>query len=112
MDDNYIDQYGDNNRPAKKEKSDSYYIPPAMAGLNFMIFVAYLWSAYHSRGKVMALIAFVPIFSIIGMVFSYTTRHSREKHLAIWLFGLIGCVISFILINLLFLGNMLALAQD
>ena len=112
MDDNYIDQYGDDNRSARSDKSDPYYIPLVMGILSFICFAVYTWSAFHARSAAMCVILFVPVFSLIGMVFSYTTRRVREKHFAIWLMGSICCVLCFILINLLFLGNMLALAQD
>ena len=100
MDDNYIDQYGDDNRSARSDKSDPYYIPLVMGILSFICFAIYTWSAFHARSVAMCVILFVPVFSIIGMVFSNITPIP---------FIIMMC---FILINLLFLGNMLALAQD
>lgn len=112
MNDNYIDQFGSNKNYSSPKKSDSYYIPLAMTILSFICFVVYLLSAFGSRSVVMCVICFVPIFSIIGLVFSFTTRDSRYEHPKIWLAGLIGCALCMFLMVLFFFGSMAALAQD
>ena len=67
---------------------------------------------FGSRSIIMCVIDLVPLFSIIGLVFSFTTRDSRYDHYKIWLAGLIGCALSLFLVVLIFFGGMVALAQD
>lgn len=112
MNDNYIDQFGSNKKYSSPRDSNSWYVPLAMTVLSFICFAVYLLSAFGSRSVVMCVIYFVPIFSIIGLVFSFTTRDSRYDHPKIWLAGLIGCALCMFLMVLFFFGTMAALAQD
>ena len=112
MNDNYIDQFGNNKEKRSSRDSNSYYTPLVMAILSFFCFVVYLLSAFGSRSVIMCVIDFVPIFSVIGLVFSFTTRDSRYDHYKIWLAGLIGCALSLFLMVIIFFGTMVALAQD
>lgn len=111
MSDNYIDQFGSNRDFSSPRESNSYYVPLVMTILSVICFVIYLLSAFGSISMIMCVIYFVPIFSIIGLVFSFTTRDSRYNHHNIWLAGLIGCALSLFLTFLIFFGTMLALAQ-
>ena len=112
MNDNYIDQFGSNRKSSSPRESNSYYVPLNMAILSCVCFVIYLLSAFGSRSVIMCVIYFVPIFSIIGLVFSFTTRDSRYEHHNIWLAGVVGCALSLFLMVLIFFGTMAALAQD
>ena len=112
MNDNYIDQFGSNKDYSRPKNSNSYYVPLAMAISSFICFVVYLLSAFGRRSVIMCVICLVPIFSIIGLVFSFTTRDSRYDHYKIWLVGLIGCALSLFLMVLFFFGSMAAIAQD
>ena len=111
MNDNYIDQFGSNRNHTSSGEYYSYYLPIVMTILSFICFLIYLLSALGSRSVIMCVVFFVPIFSIIGLVFSFTTRDSRDYHHAIWLAGLIGCALSLVLMVLLYFGTMMALAQ-
>jgi hypothetical protein len=112
MNDNYIDQFGSNRNYTSSGESNSYYVPIVMTILSFTCFLIYLLSALGSRSVIMCVVFFVPIFSIIGLVFSFITRDSRYDHHKIWVAGLIGCALSLFLMVLLFFGTMAALAQD
>jgi hypothetical protein len=112
MNDNYIDQFGSNKDYSRPKDSNSYYVPLVMAVISFICFVVYLLSAFSFRSVIMCVIDFVPIFSIIGLVFSFTTRDSRYDHYKIWLAGLVGCALSLFLMIIIFFGTMAALAQD
>ena len=112
MGDDYINQYG-----GKKDYSGSghpmlCFVPATMGILSIFIYVVYLCSAFNGRSAAMALIVFVPILSIIGMIFSFVTRYDRNEYNALWLFGTISCVLSFVLSVFLYFGSWVALAQS
>ena len=111
MNDNYIDQFGNSKESGRSRDSNSYRVHLVMAILSFACFAVYLLSAFGTRSVIMCVVYFVPIFSIIGLIFSFTTRDSRDYHHAIWLAGLIGCALSLVLMVLLYFGTMMALAQ-
>ena len=111
MNDNYIDQFGNNRDSGRTKDSNSYRVPLVMAILSFVCFAVYLLNAFGTRSVIMFVVYFVPVLSIIGLIFSFTTRNSRDYHHAIWLAGSIGCALSLVLMVLLYFGTMMALAQ-
>ena len=111
MDNNYIEQFGDNKRSVRSENPKLCFVPLIMGILSFISFAVYLWSAFHARSVVMCVIYFVPIYSIVGLAFSFITRHSKDKHFAIWLIGLTGCLLSLVFYVVLFFATWAALAQ-
>lgn len=112
MIDKYIDQFGSDKDYSRPKNSKACYLPLAMAIISFICFVVYLLSAFGNRSVIMCVIYLVPILSIIGLVFSFTTRDSKYDHYIIWLAGLTGCALSLFLMVLFFFGSMVALAQD
>lgn len=112
MNDNYIDQFGERKDYKSSGDSKHYFVPLNMGILSFVLFVIYLCSAFGSRSVLMCVVYFVPILSIIGLVFSYITRDARREYNLIWLSGLISCLVGLIVFFFLFIGTMAALAQD
>ena len=111
MEDNYIDHFGGKEKNTNSENSKLYVVPLVMGILSFVCFAVYLWSAFHSRSAVMSIICLVPLFSIIGLIFSSVTRSARYEHFKIWFWGLISCVLGIAFQMFIFLGTMMAIAQ-
>jgi len=112
MKDDYIDQFGGNGKDTGIEDSKLIKVPLVLGVICFVCFAVYLWSAFHSRSAVMALVYFVPLLSIIGLVISFVTRRARDYYYSkIWTMGLVSCALSFVLFFLLYLGTMAVLAQ-
>lgn len=110
--DNYIDQFGGKNDNSSSGHTTLCFVPATMGIICILIYAVYLWSALTSRSAAMALVVFVPILSIIGLIFSFVTRNDRSEYEKIWLFGLSSCGISFIFFILIYFGSWFALAQS
>lgn len=111
MEDNYIDQFGGNMKSESSDKSRLCYIPLAMGIISFVSFAVYLLSALFFRSVVMCIIYFVPLCSIVGLVFSFVTRNDKGDHEEIWLRGLISSALSFVLFFIIYLASWAVLAQ-
>ena len=111
MDDDYINQFGSNRNNSNLEDSKLCYVPLAMGVICIFIFSICLLSAFNGNGAVMALVVFVPILSITGLIFSIITRSIRDYRYKLWLFGLISCALSLFLSILLYFASWFALAQ-
>lgn len=111
MQGDYIDQFGGNKPDKSYEDSKLVKAPLVMGIICFVIFAVYLWSAFHSRSAVMALVIFVPPISINGLVISFITRNARY-YTNVWIKGLICCLLNLGLFFLLYLGTMVALVQS
>lgn len=111
MGNDYIDKFGGDRKYVSPEDSKRIYVPIAMGAICVVIYAVYLWSAFNSRSAVMALLFFVPILSIIGMVFSFITRSIRDTRFKLWFLGLISCALSFVLFILLYFASWVVLAQ-
>lgn len=112
MNENYIDQFGGKNNYSSSGHTRLCFVPPTMGIFCILIYVVYFFSALNGRSAAMALIVFVPILSIIGMIFSFVTRNDRSEFETLWLFGTISCVLSFVLSVFLYFGSWVALAQS
>ena len=110
MRDDYIDQFGGNKPDKSYEDSKLVKVPLVIGIICFVIFAVYLWSAFHSRSAVMALVIFVPFLSIIGLVISFITRNARY-YTNVWIKGLICCLLSLVLVFLIYVASWFALAQ-
>ena len=110
MRDDYIDQYGGNRQDKSYEDSKLVKAPLVMGIICFVIYAVYLWTAFHSRSAVMALVIFVPLLSIIGLVISFITRNARY-YTNVWIKGLICCLLSLGLFFLIYVASWFALAQ-
>ena len=111
MNDSYIDQFGGNKKDRSIDDSKLIKVPLVLGVVCFVFFAVYLWSAFHGRSAVMALVIFVPLLSIIGLVISIITRRSRDNYYKIWIMGLFSCLLCLVMFFLLYLGTMVALAQ-
>lgn len=111
MNDDYINQFGDNRKHTNLEDSKRCYVPLVMGVICIVIFAIYLLSALNGGGAAMALVVFVPILSIIGVIFSIITRSIRDYRFKLWFFGLISCALSLFLSILLYFASWFVLAQ-
>ena len=111
MNDDYINQFGSNRNNSNLEDSKLCYVPLVMGVICIVIFAICLLSAFNGNGAAMALVVFVPILSIIGLIFSIITRSIRDYRYKLWFFGLISCALSLFLSILLYFASWFALAQ-
>ena len=110
MGDNYINQFGSEKDRPRYEDSKLVKVPLVMGIICFAIYAVYLWSAFFSRSAVMALVVFVPILSIIGLVISIITRSARD-YTKVWIAGLICCALSIVFFLFIYVGSWFAIAQ-
>lgn len=71
------------------------------AFLTFLSFALYFYSANHAPYSYTDCILAGPVFSLIGMIFSFLTRKSRKAYPNLWICGLIACSLGFILCALI-----------
>ena len=67
----------------------------------FPSFALYFYSANHAPYSYTDCILAGPVFSLIGMIFSFLTRKSRKAYPNLWICGLIACSLGFILCALI-----------
>ena len=68
----------------------------AFGMLSLFSFVLYFYSANHAPYTYIDVIFLGPLFSFIGIVISIITRKSRKIHPALWISGVISCMLGFI----------------
>lgn len=76
-------------------------LPLFLGALSFLSFALYFYSANHAPYSYTDCILAGPVFSLIGMIFSFLTRKSRKAHPTLWICGLIACSLGFILCALI-----------
>lgn len=111
MDDDYLNKFGKDEKYVSRDNSKRCFVPLVIGIINVVIFIVYLGSAFGSRGLAMCFIYFVPILSIIGLIFSIITRRDRDEYPGIWRGGLALCSLSLLVYFFIFIGTMFALAQ-
>jgi ABC-type transport system involved in multi-copper enzyme maturation permease subunit len=71
---------------------------PLILGIaSFFTFVIYYYSANHAPYKYTDIILFGPVFSSVGIIISIITRKSRKQYPALWLSGLLICLLGFMI---------------
>ena len=70
--------------------------------LSLFSFVLYFYSANHAPYTYIDVIFLGPLFSFIGIVISIITRKSRKIYPALWISGIISCMLGFIVCMLVF----------
>ena len=76
-------------------------LPLFLGALSFLSFALYFYSANHAPYSYTDCILAGPVFSLIGMIFSFLTRKSRKAYPNLWICGLIACSLGFILCALI-----------
>ena len=66
--------------------------------LSLFSFVLYFYSANHAPYTYIDVIFWGPLCSFIGIVISIITRKTRKIHPALWISGIISCMLGFILL--------------
>ncbi len=74
-------------------------LPFFLGALSFLC--SLLLSANHAPYSYTDCILAGPVFSLIGMIFSFLTRKSRKAYPNLWICGLIACSLGFILCALI-----------
>ena len=64
--------------------------------LSLFSFVLYFYSANHAPYTYIDVIFLGPLCSFIGIVISIISRKSRKIHPALWISGIISCMLGFI----------------
>ena len=64
--------------------------------LSLFSFVLYFYSANHAPYTYIDVIFWGPLCSFIGIVISIISRKSRKIHPALWISGIISCMLGFI----------------
>ncbi len=64
--------------------------------LSLFSFALYFYSANHAPYTYIDVIFLGPLCSFIGIVISIITRKSRKIHPALWISGIISCMLGFI----------------
>ena len=64
--------------------------------------VFYFYSANHAPYTYIDVIFLGPLFSFIGIVISIITRKSRKIYPALWISGIISCMLGFVVCMLVF----------
>ena len=70
--------------------------------LSLFSFVLYFYSANHAPYTYIDVIFWGPLCSFIGIVISIITRKTRKIHPALWISGIISCMIGFIVCMFVF----------
>ena len=70
--------------------------------LSLFSFVLYFYSANHAPYTYIDVIFLGPLCSFIGIVISIITRKSRKIHPALWILGIISCMLGFIVCMFVF----------
>ena len=70
--------------------------------LSLFSFVLYFYSANHAPYTYIDVIFLGPLWSFIGIVISIITRKSRKIYSALWISGIISCMLGFIVCMLVF----------
>ena len=70
--------------------------------LSLFSFVLYFYSANHAPYTYIAVIFWGPLCSFIGIVISIISRKSRKIHPALWISGIISCMLGFIVCMFVF----------
>ena len=70
--------------------------------LSLFSFVLYFYSANHAPYSYIDVIFCGPLCSFIGIVISIITRKSRKIYPALWISGIISCMLGFIVCMLVF----------
>ena len=70
--------------------------------LSLFSFVLYFYSANHAPYTYIDVIFLEPLCSFIGIVISIITRKSRKIHPALWISGIISCMLGFIVCMFVF----------
>lgn len=70
--------------------------------LSLFSFVLYFYSANHAPYTYIDVIFLGSLFSFIGIVISIITRKSRKIYPALWISGIISCMLGFIVCMLVF----------
>lgn len=78
--------------------------------LSLFSFVLYFYSANHAPYTYVGVIFLEPLFSFVGIVISIITRKSRKIHPALWISGVIGCMLGFIVCMFAFIVLVLLIA--
>lgn len=76
-------------------------LPLFLGALSFLSFALYFYSANHAPYSYTDCILAGPVFSLIGMIFSFLTQKSRKAYSNLWICGLIACSLGFILCALI-----------
>ena len=64
--------------------------------LSLFSFVLYFYSANHAPYTYIDVIFLGPLFSFIGIVISIITRKSRKIYPALWISGIISCMLGYL----------------
>ena len=70
--------------------------------LSLFSFVLYFYSANHAPYTYIDVIFWGPLCSFIGIVISIITRKTRKIHPALWISGIISCMLGFIVCMFVF----------
>ena len=72
------------------------------AAVSLFSFVLYFYSANHAPYTYIDVIFWGPLCSFIGIVISIISRKSRKIHPALWISGIISCMLGFIVCMFVF----------
>ncbi len=64
--------------------------------LSLFSFVLYFYSANHAPYTYIDVIFWGPLCSFIGIVISIITRKNRKIHPALWISGIISCMLGYL----------------
>ena len=105
--------YEDSVQQDNVEKSTKYIYNPLGMGLaSIFSFAVFLLGTYNRITILMFLILCVPVFAIIGLVFSFVTVRVIKGHVLVWILGLLSCLAGLGAFNVYMYFQMMAIAQQ
>lgn len=110
--------YDDSVQPDNVEKSASsgvskyIYNPLGMGLASIFSFAVFLLGTYNRITILIFLIFCVPVFSLIGLVFSFVTVRVIKGHVLVWILGLLSCLAGLGAFNVYMYLQMMAIAQQ
>ena len=79
-------------KSASSGVSKYIYNPLGMGLASIISFAVFLLGTYNRITILMFLIICVPVFAIIGLVFSFITKRVIKGHVLLWILGLLSCI--------------------
>ena len=70
--------------------------PLILGALSLFAFALYFYSANHAPYTYIDVIFWGPLCSFIGIVISIITRKTRKIHPALWISGIISCMLGYL----------------
>ena len=110
--------YDDSVQQDNVEKSTSsgvskyIYNPLGMGLASIISFAVFLLGTYNRITILMFLIICVPVFAIIGLVFSFITKRVIKGHVLLWILGLLSCIAGLGAFIVYMYLQMMAIAQQ